>query len=298
MALTTEQTKPWTKDAGLVAHATGLVVNALLTVAKFVVGWIAASEALTADGFNSAGDIFATAVGFVGYRYAQKPPDEDHHYGHGNAESIAGLIIGTVLAATGIFIAIEGLLASIQGKSSAPDSLALWVALLTVVTKEALYRYASSVGKRLRSPSLLASARDHRGDVLVALTVFAGILAARLGVPVLDPIAACGIGIYLVYFAIEPIRSNVGILMDQAPPAMQEGLLELVLAEPGVERATQLRLHPVGARLVVDLEIFVDAELSLREAHSIAHRVEDRLLSARSEIDSVHVHVNPFTPKR
>ncbi|MCA8968313.1 MAG: cation transporter [Planctomycetes bacterium] len=286
-------TLSWLHDPGLRAHAVGLTINLFLTIAKFVVGWIAASEALTADGFNSAGDIFATAVGFAGYAYSKKPADDDHHYGHGNAESIAGLVIGTVLAATGIFIAIEGLLAWIAGKTEPPGSLALWVAAITVVSKEALYRYAHAVGSRLRSPSLLASARDHRGDVLVASTVFAGIFTARLGVPALDPIAACGIGLYISWFAIEPIRSNVGILMDQAPPDLKDSFERLVLEDEDVRRVDQLRVHPVGARFVVDLEIYVDGEISLRDAHEIAHRVEDRIQAARDDIDSVHVHVNP-----
>lgn len=281
------------RDPGLLAHSIGLAVNLLLTIAKFVVGWIAASAALTADGFNSAGDIFATAVGFVGYSYARKPPDEDHHYGHGNAESVAGLIIGAMLAATGVFIAIEGVLALISGRAGAPGVLALWVAAITVVSKELLYRYVRRVGTRLRSQSLLASARDHRGDVLVGITVFVGVFAARLGVPALDPIAACGIGLYITWFAIEPIRTNVGILMDQSPPEMRDAIRGVVIADEGVRQVDRIRVHPVGTDFVVDLVIYVDARLSLRDAHEIAHRVEDSIAERVPHVVHVNVHVNP-----
>lgn len=265
----------------------------MLAVLKFVVGWIAASAALTADGFNSAGDIFATAVGVVGYTYAKKPPDEDHHYGHGNAESVAGLIIGSVLAGTGVLICLEGILALIAAGNGAPDQPALWVAGFTVIVKEALYRYASRIGRRLNSASLLASARDHRGDVLVGLTVFAGVLGARLGMPMLDPIAAICVGIYIAWFAVEPIRTNVGVLMDQAPPTMRNAIRRVVVANAEVRDVDTIRVHPIGAQFMIDLEIYLDDNLSLREAHEVAHRVSDSVAAEVPNVQDVNVHVNP-----
>ena len=199
------------------AHLVGLLVNVALTALKLTVGFMAASEALTADGFNSAGDIFATAIGLAGFLYSQKPPDEDHHFGHGNAENVAGLIIGCVLLATGTFILLRGVLALFEGRTEPPGEMALYAALVTMAAKECLYRYAVRVGRAFNSPSLLASARDHRADVVLSLTVAAGILFARLGTPSLDPIAAALVGVYVAYLAIEPIKTNIATLMDQAP---------------------------------------------------------------------------------
>ena len=281
-------------EPGIRANVIGLGTNTGLAIAKLVVGFLAASEALTADGFNSAGDIVATAVGFAGYAYARRPPDDDHHYGHGNAESVAGLMIGGILLATGAFIAISGVLALVDGKIDTPGEGAIWVAGITAIIKEWLYRYTVRVGKQLNSPSLLASACDHRADVLIAITVLAAVLAARLGVPALDPIAAVVIGLYIVWFSIAPIRSNVGILMDEAPSGVREEVERIAVADAAVERVDQTRVHPLGSYYVVDLEISVDGALSLHQAHDIAHRVGDSVQAQVPNVTDVKVHVNPF----
>jgi cation diffusion facilitator family transporter len=284
-------------DPGVRANVIGIGLNTMLTVLKFVVGSLAASEALVADGFNSAGDIFATGIGFTGYLYARKPADEDHHYGHGNAESVAGLIIGGVLLATGVFIFLEGVRVVVGGKAVAPGVPALWIAALTMVVKEGLYRYTTHVGRKLNSPSLLASARDHRADVFIALTVFAGILAARLGVPVLDPGAALLVGLWIVGMSIQPIRANVAILMDQAPKELRQRVRRVAISDPDVREVEEVRIHPVGPYMVIDLEIYLDGSLSLHAAHDVAHRVGDRVRSEIEHVQDVKVHVNPTGPR-
>lgn len=281
-----------TKDARR-AHVIGLLVNIALAALKLTVGFLAASEALTADGFNSAGDILATAIGFAGFMYALKPPDDDHHYGHGNAESVAGLVIGAMLLATGAFIFLHGMMAVFEGRRDPPGEMALYAALATMAIKETLYRYTERIGRRFNSPSLLASARDHRADVVLSLTVAAGIFFARIGSPILDPIAAGLVGIYVAWLAIEPIRSNFATLMDQAPPGMRAAVRETAMSDPDVLAVEQIRVHPLGSYYMVDFEICVDGTLTVLVSHEIAHRVAEAVRSAVDHVQSVNVHVNP-----
>jgi cation diffusion facilitator family transporter len=282
-------------DPGVRANVLGLAANILLMVLKFVYGALAGSEALRADGFNSAGDILATSIAFTAYLYAKKPADADHHYGHGNAENVAGLIIGGMLFATGIFITIQSILVLIDGAYQSPLMPAVYVALLTIIIKEALYHYASWAGKKVKSAALLASAKDHRADVFVAFVVLVGIVAARTSWQWLDPLSAVLVGLYIAWMAADPILSNMHILMDRAPIELRGVIRTEVLAVPEVHAVRDIRVHPVGCDLHVDLEIGLDEKLTLHDAHEKAHVVEERLKSRIEDVVEVSVHVNPVT---
>lgn len=280
-------------DLGTRASLVALAANLGLAAAKLVLGTIAGSTAVVADGFNSAGDVIATLIGLVGYRVARAPADDGHPFGHGNAESLAGLIIGGILLATGAYVALDGLRALASGPREPPELLALWVALGTAAAKEALYRYTIAVGRKTNSPALLASAVDHRADVLIALTVAAGVLGARLALPWLDPLAAVGVGLWISGLSVGPIRENLGTLLDASPPEATAAVRRVVGAHPEVRSVDQVRIHPLGHYQIVDLEIGVDPDLTLRQAHAIAHAVEDRIRAEVPHVAEVRVHVNP-----
>lgn len=228
-----------------------------------------------------------------GYRLGQRPPDEDHPYGHGNLESVAGLFIGATLLATGVFVGIDGVRALVAGPAAPPDAAALAVALATAAVKEALYRYTSAVGTALNSPSLLASARDHRADVGIAVVVAAGVLGARSGVPWLDPVAAIAVGGWIAFLAVAPVRTNFGVLVDESPADVTAAVRAVAAADPDVRRVDLARVHRLGSYAIADVEIAVAAELSLREAHAIAHRVEAAVRGGVAHVREVRVHVNP-----
>lgn len=280
-------------DPGVRANLAGITLNALLAAAKFAVGTFAGSTALVADGFNSAGDVLATGIGLLGYRLGQRSPDDNHPYGHGNAESIAGLTIGGILLATGIYIAIDGGRALTAGPTAPPEPIAAGMALLTAIIKELLYRYTHAVGLRLNSPALLASASDHRADVAIALTVAAGIAGAKFGAPWLDPLAAIVVGLWIVNLARDPIRRNFGVLMDESPAEMVVLVRDASATVEGVRRVDSVHIHPLGPYHIVDLEISADAEMTLREAHALAHRVEAHVRTVVPHVRKVSVHVNP-----
>jgi len=275
------------------AHAAGLVVNLGLAVAKLSVGVAVGSQVLVADGMNSTGDVLATAIGWVGFRLARRPADADHPYGHGAFEAVAGLTIGTLLAGTGVFVTIDGLRALWHGPDAPPGAAAMGVAVVTAIVKEGLYRYTEAEGRRLNSPALRASARDHRADVFLAITVFAAVLAARLGSPWIDPLAATLVGVWVATMGYEPIRANLGVLLDEAPAEVTVEVTEVVAGVAGVVGVARVRVHSLGTTAGADVEVFVDPTLSVRAAHAIAREVEARVVAEVGMVDEVRVQVLP-----
>lgn len=274
-----------------------LLANIGLTCLKFIVGSIAGSRALTADAFNSAGDVVATFVAWLAFRYGKRPPDADHAYGHQNAEALAGLVLGGMLCATGAFICIEGTLGFFEDKvPQAPEALALWAALLTAAVKELLYHASMRVGRRTHSPTLLASARDHRADVVASLVALLGIYLARELDPRADALAGIAIGLYLVYLSYQPLRSNTDILMNAAPPELAKQATALALKVEGIREVDSARVQPIGGRYRMDLIVRVPGELSVTAAHELAHAAEDQILQALPQMQEVHVHVEPWLP--
>ena len=271
-----------------------VLVNIALAVMKFTVGTIALSQALIADAFNSTGDVVATFVAWMAFRYGAKPPDADHHYGHANAEALAGLLIGGTICATGIFIFTDGVRALLAGQSHpAPETLALWGAAVTAVVKEALCRVTLSAGRRTNSPILLASARDHRADVFASLVALLGILVARMGYPIFDPIAAALIGIYIFLLGFSPVRSNAAILMHQSPLELDRLAAHEAAKVEGVTKVTQVRVQPLGGSYRMDMVLAVDGMLTVEQAHAIAHTAERVVIAAVPNVHEVHVHVEP-----
>lgn len=276
-----------------------LLANIALAVLKFTVGYIAASRALTADAFNSAGDVLATFVAWLAFRYARVPPDENHHYGHQNAEALAGLLLGAVLCATGVFICIDGLIAALTHRNEhPPDRIALGAAGVTIVVKAALYRASIRIGRRTHSPTLLASARDHRADVVTGSVALLGIAIANLGFPSVDAAAGGVIGVYVFLLGIAPVRDNIGILMLEAPAEITERAAVRAAEIDGVTAVRQIRVQPHGGRFRIDMVLAVQADWTVSRAHQLAHEVERAVRDDLPRVTEVHVHVEPDAPGR
>ncbi len=274
-----------------------LLTNVALAILKFSVGMVAGSRALLADAFNSAGDVVATLVAWVAFRIGRAPADEDHHYGHENAEALAGLLVGGMLCATGAFICIEGVLAWFEApRERPPEMLALWAALITAGVKEALYRASIRVGRATHSPTLLASARDHRADVLTSLVAAAGVVLGRYGYPAFDDAAGGVIGIYIFVLGIAPMRSNLRVIMAGASPELANRASALAALAAGVDDVRRVQVLPMGGKLQIDLTIAVDGAMSVTEGHDVAHRAEDAVRAGMPRVTEVRVHVEPRGP--
>jgi len=283
---------------GHLCNLVGIGANLALAALKFVVATLTGSVALLADAWHSVGDTLQTGITAFGFSIAGRPPDEGHPYGHGNFETVAALFVALVLIATGAWVIVDTVQVLAAGEFETPGLAALPVAAVAVVGKEALARYTMRVGKRLNSPAITVAARDHRADALSSGAAVAGILGARAGLPVLDPIAGLAIGVSILVMAVPALRQTLAILVDAAPRGdLKRRIEERFREDAAVHSIHAIRIHPVGSYYDIDLEIDVDGALPVREGHAIAHRVRDAILAAEPFVVEVKVHVNPH-PER
>jgi cation diffusion facilitator family transporter len=273
----------------------GGIGNALLAVGKIAVGLAAHSAALLADGVHSAVDLGGLLAAWVGFFVSGQPADEAHPYGHQKAESVAEKIVAILLILAGFQIFVGAVSDLRTPKLQPPLMVAFWVALLATLLKLVLYVVTRRTARALRSAALKATAADHATDVWSGLAAVVGIGLARLGVPAADPIAAMGVSLVVVWTGWRLVVEAVDSLMDRFDD--QELLAEVArtaTAVPGVAGVAGLRGRPMGADALIDIEILVAGDLSVREGHAIARRVRLAVEAAHPRVKGVHIHVNPY----
>lgn len=275
--------------------AVGVVCNVALTLFKLIAGIVANSAAMVADAVHSASDIVGSFVVMIGAVISNKAPDTEHPYGHEKLECIASVILGNILVAVGALIGYNGILKIVSGETlTAPGTLALIAAVASIVVKEALYWYTILGAKKINSVSLKAEAWHHRSDALSSIGSFVGILGARLGVPVLDPIASVVICLFIFKVAYGIFRESIDRLIDHACcDETVEQMRETLAAVPGVLAVDDIKTRLFGSRTYVDVEIAADGDLPLREAHAIAEAAHHTLEQEFPEVKHCTVHVNP-----
>ena len=272
-----------------------LIINALLSAGKFVIGIVAHSGALLSDAAHSLSDVLSTAVVMIGVKVSERDADEGHPYGHEKLESIAALVLAGMLFVTGIMIGIESVRGYISGEAFVvPGMAALIAAFVSIVVKEWMFHYTKAVAKREKSDALLADAWHHRSDALSSVGSFLGILGARLGLEVLEPIACIVIALLIVKTAIDIFREATDKLVDRALDAdREEDMRKTALSIPGVDEIKAFKSRLFGSRAYVDISIGVDPSLTIGEAHDIAEAVHDALEAKFPDAKHCMVHEEP-----
>ena len=279
----------------------GGAVNVVLLLFKFVAGIVGHSAAMVADAVHSLSDFVTDVIVLVFVHISGKPKDKSHDYGHGKFETLAMTVIGLALLVVAVGIVYSGMTKIIDWANGtdleAPGMLALWAALLSIVLKEGVYRYSMVKARELNSQAVEANAWHHRSDALSSLGTAIGIGGAIfLGKrwTVLDPIASVLVGMFIVKVAIDLLRRGIGDLMEQSlPDAVEEEMLQMVGAIPGVVEPHNLRTRRIGNHYAIELHIRMDGDISLRESHDKASEVEDMLRNRYGEDTHVAVHVEP-----
>jgi len=278
-----------------------LIGNIVLCILKMTAGVIASSGAMISDAVNSASDVLTTAIALIGVKIGGKAADTEHPYGHDRFECVASIILAGIVFATGAAIGREGIKNIISAgytKLEAPGLMALVAAVVCIVTKECMYRYTISAARKLNSVALKASAWDHRSDVISSSGTFVGILGARLGIPVMDPIASVIICFFILKTAVDIFREAVSKTVDRScSDEVTQQIRQAIEAQSGVMGIDMLRTRQFGAGVYVDVEISADGTLPLTEAHKIAECVHKAVEATEPTIRHCMVHVNPNQEK-
>ena len=273
--------------------------NLVLTVFKLAAGIIAHSGAMVSDAVHSASDVLSTFVVIVGVKLSGKESDKEHPYGNERFECVAAIILSVMLAVTGAGIGWAGI-QTILGDSAqlvVPGRLALAAAIVSILSKEAMYWYTRAAAKKLDSSALMADAWHHRSDALSSVGSFAGILGARLGLPILDPVASVAICLFILKAAADIFKDAVSKMIDTSCPSeVEEKMWEVVQAQDGVLGIDRLQTRLFGDRVYVELDIAADANAPLTKAHDVAVRVHDAIEETFPKVKHCMVHVNPFEP--
>lgn len=291
--------EPESKNVKIAMHVSKLsiIINLILSVLKLLAGIIAQSGAMISDAVHSASDVFSTVIVIIGIRISGKSSDKEHPYGHERMECVASILLAAALAVTGGGIGLAGIEKITDGNYDAlqiPGSLALAAAILSIAVKEWMYWYTRLAAAKINSGALLADAWHHRSDALSSVGAFFGILGARMGAPVLDPLAGVLICLLIEKAAYEVFRDAIDKMVDKScDEATEERIRALAAAQEGVLGIDSLHTRQFGNRIYADMEIVCDGRRTLRETHSTAQKVHDEIEKNIWEVKHIMVHVNP-----
>ena len=289
------------KDSQRIANRVSLssiVGNILLSILKALAGIFGHSAALISDAVHSASDIVSTIIVMVGMHCSAKEADADHEYGHERIECIAAILLAVILAITGVGIGISGVktIVSASYRSiQSPGLLALIAAAVSIVVKEIMFQYTRAAAKRIQSTSLMADAWHHRSDALSSIGSLLGVLGARLGWGICDPIASLIICLFIFKAALDIFKDAVRKVTDTScSPDVEQQMRDAALSVPGALRVDSLRTRQFGSKLYVDMEVAADGNLTLYESHHIAEAVHDKLEHDFPAVKHCMVHMNPM----
>ncbi|MFW5897114.1 MAG: cation diffusion facilitator family transporter [Bacillota bacterium] len=281
---------------GIRVAKVSIAVNLALVILKGAFAVISGSSALMADAAHSAGDIVSTVPVLVGFSISDRPADSNHPYGHGRAEQLMTGLLALILLLTAYFIARDSVATMMGPPRPAPGITALGVAVVSIIVKELMYRYAVAEGRRMHSDLLIADAWHHRSDALSSVAALIGIGGANAGFPILDPLAALVVAAMLVWTGTTILWSAVHTLMDGQPGdfTKEVGRVREIASEiPGIIHVDEVRMRRYGAQLIMDVEISVDSAHTVGRAHDLAAELRGRLERENPHIGGVFIHINP-----
>lgn len=273
-----------------------VIWNIILSVFKLIAGLVAHSGAMISDAVHSASDVFSSIVVMVGVRISGKESDKNHPYGHERMECVAAIVLATVLAVTGLGIGCSAIVSLNRGDYAAkmPGILALVAAVVSILVKEAMFWYTRHYAKQIDSSAVMADAWHHRSDALSSVGALIGIGGARLGFPIMEPVASVVICVFIEKAAFDIFVDAINKMVDRAcDEQTQKAIKKCALGIDGVERVDLLKTRIFGNKVYVEMEIGADENLSLKESHAIAQKVHDSIEKGWPKVKHILIHVNP-----
>lgn len=284
------------ETAGRNITVIGALVNAVLIGLKLLAGIFGKSNALIADGVHSISDLFTDVVVLVGIWRGRKPADEDHPFGHGRIETLSTAVVGLSLVATALYLGFQSAMDIYLRHESHPNVLAIIGAGVSIVLKEALYRYTVLTGRRMKSRLVVANAWHHRSDALSSVAVLAGVTLAQIKPSwhIFDAFAALLVSFFIIKVGLEILADTFRELSDAAPsPETLGNIRQCALSAEGVMGVHDLRVRTSGGLHQLEIHIVVDASLTVKEGHGIAKDVEACLVNDIDDVGRAIVHVDP-----
>lgn len=281
-----------------------VISNIILTLGKLFIGWYGHSDAVFADGIHSAADVFASVIVLSVIKIANKPADKEHPYGHGKAEVIVSGIVGILLFLVSIYVVYEGIMGFFH-EVETPSFLAMWVAIISYITKVILYRSSLKVANEHNSKAIEAIAFDHKADIVASLAAAIGVLLSIIGerFDILflhygDKAASIFVAYLIFKISKEMLMEAFDILLERNIDAktLQE-YINVVNEFQEVKRIDRIRAREHGHYILVDLRISIDHFKTIKEGHDLAKLIKGRLMERYDNIEEVLIHLNPYFPE-
>lgn len=278
---------------------TSIILNCLLTLIKFISGVISKSSAMISDSVHSLSDVLSTFVVIIGVKISNKKADSDHPYGHERIECVSAIILSGMLFVVGALIGINGI-KNVTNSSNLvmPGVLALIVSIISIISKEAMYQYTIRVSKKINSAALKADAWHHRSDALSSIGSFIGILGSRLGFKMFDPLASVIISLCIIKVSIDIFKDAIDKMVDKScDKEVIDKVISVIEKNESVKNIDDIKTRQFGNKAYVDVEISVDENLLLKDAHKVAEEIHDSVENEINIVKHCMVHVNPYEVK-
>lgn len=271
----------------------GIISNTVLLIIKLIIGILANSQAMIADGINSAGDIVASLMTYIGNKIASEPSDDSHNYGHGKAEYIFSLFIGLTMIILSAEVAINAFKSIISYNHFIFSWYLVVVCTITIITKLLLYIYSSKQGKKYDSLLITANSKDHFNDIFVTLSTLISILAGLFNIYILDGIIGMAISILIIYSGIKIIFSSSKILMDESINELNKNeITNIINNYSEIDHIDKITSKPCGNKYIIIIKVSIDGNMTILEGHNIVGKLKAELLNLEY-VHDVIVHVNP-----
>jgi cation diffusion facilitator family transporter len=276
----------------------GMVINVVLSIIKVIIGLLAASLALVADGIHSFSDVATDAAVLLGLHLGSREPDQSHPYGHGRAETFSAGLIALILIVVGGAMIYYATLAIARDESTTPHLVVLLIAVISIAAKEWLYRVTQKAAIASHSSALYANAWHHRSDALSSVAVVIGFISLELGFSHGDQVAAIAVGLMIVWVGVKVIGNALHELTEAAvDPDTIEHIKKIINSDSAIRQWHKLRTRTVGREVFLDLHILVDPDLKITAAHEISERLEKTLDEQITRPINITVHIEPDTPE-
>lgn len=278
-----------------IASVLGIIGNLFLLIIKGIVASLSGSQAMVADAFNSAGDIFSSLMTYVGNRISCKKADDDHNLGHGKAEYIYSMLISISMLLMATLVLKDSIKSLFYGSKYTFSIWLIVVCIVTIIVKFSLFLYTNTLYKKHNNLLILANSKDHLNDTIITSLNLISCVLSSYNIFFLDGIVGSIISIWIMYTAIKLFIESYNVLMDKSISIETKNkVLDIIKEEKQVKKVIHFNSTPVGYKYQISFTIYVDGNMSTFDSHEIANNLEEKIVDKVEEIYLVVIHVNPM----